>query len=128
MGGWMTFPVPSRTAGADHILYTRGNKHHQLHGPEKRLPSYTSKSLRRGLGQDTGGRRGLDLDVVWVSACGMNTAPRPGGMRVYDAVRLGRICSLLDPAAPLRRDWPMRCYTIRGPLIRTRTVGYGRGP
>lgn len=136
MNGWMDgSSVPSKTAGADSILYTTRQQTHQLHGPEKRLPSYTS----RGFGVDCPGPRGerLGPGSVRVSAaagrCGRRAGheygPRPGGMRVYEAVRLDRICSLLDPAAPLRRAWPMRCYTIRGPPIRTHTVGYGRaGP
>lgn len=38
---------------------------YQLHGPEKRLPSYNVSRLRRGLARRPGGARGLDLE-----ACG----------------------------------------------------------
>lgn len=77
--------VPSRTAGADSILYTTRQQTHQLHGPEKRLPSYTSRGSGVGW-PGARGARGLDLEPLWVSAAagrcgsglGMNTGPRLG--------------------------------------------------
>jgi len=126
--GWIDgSSVQRRTTGADLILYTRRRKPHQLHSPDKRLPSYTSIEAPARAGQARG-PRGLDLGECGSLQPGVNTGPVRAGCAYTTLSDWAVFARLLDPAAPLLEARPMRCYTIRRPPIRTHKVGFlGQG-
>lgn len=94
------FFVPDRTAGADHILYTSGNKQ-SFSSRREEIAVLHVEQPPAWAGQ-TRGPRGLDLDMG-VGLCMRHEIRDPvrAGCAYTTPSDWSRICSHLDPAAPL---------------------------
>lgn len=115
MDGWMALPSKGGQPERTSFFIPPDEKPHQLHSPDKRLPSYTFKRLRRGLAR-RGGREAWTWARCGSFAAGMNTGPVRAECAYTTLSDWIVFARLFDPAAPLLQAQPMRCYTIRGPL------------